>query len=431
MIRSPRPWLLLIVGLFLSGCVAAPDVCIFDVNANLAFNLPPEQCPDEPSPCYQDFDKDGFGPSDRPVFLLGDEPTCGVEAEPFRLYSGPPDAPTECEGDEPHRNPDCYRLTRRGQDCDDSDDMRFPTNPEVCDGIDNDCATAGPPPEGEEGVERDPLPDFDSDHEELLDEDFHLFTCSPPDSTIRVFVRGGGYIGSRPFDGRSLEVGTEPGDSLDGLLRLRFLVPVGLEPWVTGGAALSWKGEGPAGWMSFDSLGLHFDRLRPNNDGKVDRFIDVDVPLDQGFVVPGSAAEGTTYYVRIAASIGFDLEKKGDLALDLSDEHVGSLTLPDYCLPWGEFEPPGCGAVWSILLPDPDDPQGEPFDIDRNIEDLDDLDLAACRPFGAANAPMLFDAFGDGPGPGACDFTLGDECIPITVDFPLGCNFAKVVVTDR
>ena len=406
--------------LVLASCVPDHVVCVFDTAADLAFDLPPNQCPREENPCYQDFDKDGFGPPEKPVFLLAEDEVCGGGAGPFQLFSGPPDRPVDCDSEDPRNDPSCYRLTKDGGDCDDGDDNAFPGNPEVCDGEDNDC----------NGVA-----DFDTDQEEVVDDPEglaeldHIFTCTPYGSDIRIFLRGGGFVGDRPLDGRSLEVAVNPGEEIAPLARLRILAPRGLEHLVTGGAASTWIDDPREGWRSFGAMGIDLAQRRPDDDGRDDRFIDVDLGLGQEgtAIIPTDTPEGTAYYLTLAAYLPFeDQEGPGDL-VDLNHVDVGSLTSPDYCR-----DPQGCSPVWTIPFDeDPDDPENEIYDLDLNVADMRDLDLAACRPFGTALMPMLFGAFPlTGGGPPGCDFNEGDDCVPVTISVPFGCNFVKVVVTD-
>ncbi len=417
----PRLWPLLLIVPFAASCLPVHNVCLFDAESRLAFDLPPDQCPrnadDTPRPCYRDRDLDGFGEAATAVFLLEEAQTCGDPARPFQLYRGDPVAPELCEWEVPYPDPDCYRLTTHGGDCDDTDSMAFPGNPEVCDGVDNDCSGG---------------PDFDTDHEELAKEDgadgAHLFTCTPV-PTIRVFLRGGGHLGQRALDGTSLEVAVAPGEVIQPVLRLRFLVPRGQEPHVSGGVARSWVPNPAEAWLSFDEFEVDFDSLTPSSDGREDRFIDLDVTTPDKVAIPQDAFEGETHYLTMVGAIPVRDEEDGPGELEvLGNNHVGSLTSPNYCYGDGI-----CPPVWVIPFPDdPQDPQSETYDIDLNVADLEDLELAACRPFGTANMPVLFDAVPLEPNaPPRCDFTLGDQCIPITWEFPLGCNFAKFVVTDN
>ncbi len=107
-------------------------------------------------------------------------------------------------------------------------------------------------------------------------------------------------------------------------------------------------------------------------------------------------------------------------------EFIGSLTHHRYCVE-GEEGPAACAPVWDGIegLPGGEEDEGP----DRDLADMDELDMAGCHSFGAARLSVLIDAR---RGAESCEIDDGDPqpCIPFYRPISLGCAFLKIVVED-
>lgn len=406
---------LLAASLSLVSCAADLQVCQFDAAADLAYSLPPNQCPPEPNPCYQDFDGDGYGSPENPVFLREAGANCGEPGEDFRLYSGDPNDPQECEIDDEdgvYHPEGCYRLTPLGQDCDDGDDLRFPGNPEICDGLDNDC-------------DEEEEPDFDDEGEEEVDGDPAMFSCTPYE-TVRFFLRGGSHINGEALNASKTEIVVNGGDPLEGVIKLRVFEPYLVQGEVSGGLSVSLPDGAEEGYFGyFDPADLDTQAFTSVYDLEIildgTREAPLELPEDREVVHATLAA----VFGREPELLGFDgpdlLEQGG-----VSPEHLAALSSPWYCQDALNPGPQSCPPIFA----EPPDEDDEFVDFDRDLASLDALELASCRVHGSARFPFLVESInfdgdacrldepveGPGPGPGP-----GGDCLPLYSNIPVGC----------
>jgi len=376
--RPVRSAVILPLALLLgTGCLPVIEPCAFNDNADglLGATNPfePYTCQDG---CFEDLDDDRWGGA---LLELVDS------------------ADADCPAG----------SVAQGGDCDDEDANAFPGNREVCDGADNDC-------DGEAN--------FDTELEDEEGTDTWVFSCTPPNVRIQIFLVGGGSVttprGVTFIDGTTTDIRVVPGEELSMDVRLRTIVPASEADSPLGaGVARSWGGE---------SNSLAFTVMWDGSQGSenqppVGRFDLPPIQIDSisaPAVSSGSEFENI-HYVTLASGLGPD------------PSHVGSLTDPFYCYAPGEGEgQPPCAAVWDDVPG-----LGEGPDPDRDLADLDELDLAACQTFGAARAPTLFTAFDDDGAP--CSFDEEpegpgpvDRCIPLYEARTIGCAYLQLTVEE-
>ena len=368
--------------LLLAGCGNDLANCEWDGTAGISLNLPLGECRAEPWPCYGDGDGDGYGSADAMIILGPGEVCADAGGAPLS----------------------------EGADCDE-DDNNFPTNPEVCDGADNDC-------NGEV--------DFDQEGEEIApsgdepdQDDPSHFSCTPYD-TVRFFLRGGGVINGQPVDGRSKELLIASGEPLVGTIKLRIFATDHLLGQFSGGVSVSAPDLENRGFKAI------FDPRTSVGQIPYSPF-DQDIELDGDYTLDEADLEfDNTVRVTLAAVYGQEPELRGFEAEGpereggISPDHVASLTSPWYCCNDCDNEPP-CPAVWA---PPPDD-DSDFFDFVPDLVNLDALELASCSTHGAARFPFLVEAF-DEEGYG-CELTPGSPpdpdsyCYPLFDTVPVGC----------
>ena len=376
------------------GCTNPFENVCFVEGTDLMF--PQKTCP---APCFVDSDGDGIGKD----FVEPDE---AIDCSATQGYS-------DLEGD-----------------CDDTDGNRFPNNPEVCDGRDNDCLPVYKPNDDGSITEFDApdvdgLPNFDVEGEKETEEGSLIFTCPPPQPAppmngsatpddvgqdeIRFFVSGGGTLDGHRVDARDFEVEVEGGQPFDGIINLRIL----------------------AGPTAADNANIVASKswVSPRESGLV--------PGSELFGEAGVEAGVSTRSLEVSATAPDYIEDGGDrnhhfLVLAGSSYigqpvHIGALTHSKYCLSDTKIETDEeCDEVWAPPR-DPDDPPS----VVRDLADMDALDLAACRSYGAARVPVLGRAVA--PSDESC--TLGgsepdQDCVPLVEPFQIGCAFLSLVVVE-
>ncbi|GEM_PF-2392338 len=384
---------LLVLAVAATSCVQPLTFCTVEGTQDLIYAR--EECP---AACFVDADGDGYGSTFHEL----------------------------AEGEECSRE---NGLTNREGDCADDDDNRFPSNPEVCDGRDNDCLPLAEHTEDQSGE-----PDFDTESEEEQGEGTMIFSCTPPAAfseeegggalpadEIRFFLRGGGHINGSPVDARNFEVQVAGGEDLRGLLKFRAVVSPGVAQDVYGAAVGSWAVEHSRSFHPVfgDTGGPVMEEIAP---GYFDFEVEVGTTLD--LTAPeydGDAEESANLYQLTLAASGW---------LGESD-HVASLTDVFYCCEPGDLDC-SCEAVFADTW-DPFDPPDGPGPVEElpppaDLADLDALDLAACRSYGAARVPILFRSIG--PNNASCSFEDDGPCVPLVEGFQIGCSFVSIVVED-
>ncbi len=378
-----------------SGCVRPLTFCTVEGTQDLIFAR--EECP---AACFTDADGDGYG------------------SEFHELADG-----EECTREN--------GLSNREGDCADDDDNRFPNNPEVCDGRDNDCLPRAEHPEGQDGE-----PDFDVENEEEQGDGTAIFSCTPPSAfsdeegegplpadEIRFFLRGGGNLNGSPVDARNFEVVVASGEELRGEIRVRAVVSPGVAQDVFGAAVGSWAEEPSE----------HYQPVFGFEAGPVMRqiapgYFDFEIEVGRGELTL-QAPDYVDDELESANSHRITLAASGWLG---ESEHVASLTDAYYCC--GPEDPADCWCdavfsdVWDPFVP-PDGPgQAEELPPPADLVDLDALDLAACRSYGAARVPILFRSIG--PNNSSCDFSDDGPCVPLVERFQIGCVFVSLLVEE-
>ena len=341
----------------LAGCAPPLNDCELNGFPGLVLDLYP--CPAD---CYVDLDGDGWGGD------LGDLDMDGV-----------------CDDGE----------VTKGNDCNDADAGSFPGNVEVCDGLDNDC-------NGE--------PDFDVEGEEDEGTDTFVFSCTPNDVPIQLFLLGGSQVVGQALDATTSDIKITAGQPLDGRIRLRVIVPAGNEQSVAGGLAVSWADSNQNSFFAF---------WRPveEPDGQPDAGY-TDYEFEISDLEAPQAADDVSHYITLAAGLAPDAP------------YIGSLTDPFYCYPPGGGGPgeEPCPPSWDGLDLPGGGPQADP---DRDVADLDELDLAGCRSFGAARLPVLIEAVDTTGQPCSLEESgPGQNCIPFYAPVSMGCTSIKMVIEE-
>jgi hypothetical protein len=290
----------------------------------------------------------------------------------------------------PETTDEGVRTATLGGDCVDSDPNEFPGNREVCDGRDNDCND-----------------ETWADVEEEEELEPGVYSCSPvaPEAFIQLFLLAGSTIAVdgeiEPINPVSGQVEVRPGQRLEAKVRIRTVVRPGLADLITGGLVTSW---GQPRQATFKPL---WDQQTSPEAGVTDW--EFDAPP---FMIPEDIGpEGTAHYVTLGAGLA------------PQPEYLGSLTWPWYCEDMDGPATPPCDPVWGVLpgFDEADNP-------DRDLADLDELDLAACQVYGTARMPILWQAIDQAGDPCTPSESNKDTCFPIYADLAMGCAFVKLVV---
>jgi hypothetical protein len=341
---TPRATLTLVLActwLVSAGCLRPLEPCQFDGLSGAI-----DTCSD-PDICFEDRDGDGI-----------------AAAYPLE----------ECGADE--------LQTGTYGDCDDTDDNNFPGNPEVCDGLDNDC-------NGE--------PDFNDEEHDVA---AGTLPACAPGAEVGLFLRGGGSVGGVKADATVNSVSLPRGESLAGALRLRAIFDEADIGDLSAVLTISWAPREDAIVPIWDPR----SEVLPVPDASP---YDFTVELPDDFAAPEGGTEGS-FYITIAAAVG------------TGAPHLAALSSPSYCCEGTDCPPPEQGApcepVWSDQADGIQDP-----DLAR----LTELDLGGCATFGAASVNELF----EGRNPLGARCTIGDpQCIPLYRPKAIGCRLVPLLV---
>ena len=283
----------------------------------------------------------------------------------------------------------------QGNDCDDLDAGAFPGNVEVCDGLDNDC-------NGDSDF------DVEGEEEEEGQEGSFVFSCSPHAVPIHLFLLGGSEIAGQRIDATTSDIKINTGQTLTGKIRLRSVVPAGNESSIAGGLSASWPDSHEASFRPFWEPVVDPDG-QPD-PGRTDwEYEFVDFPTPAG-------GDDTTQYLTLAAGLA------------PKAEYVGSLTNPFYCYPPGEGGPEVelCPASWDGV----ESEGGPQTEADRDVADLDELDLAGCRAFGAARMPVLVEAVDPAGQPCSVEDDGPQPCHGVYAPVSIGCLSIQMLIEE-
>ncbi|MCO4768675.1 MAG: putative metal-binding motif-containing protein [Deltaproteobacteria bacterium] len=366
--------LLLAPALLFLGCVDTLQPCDFDGLTGSVGN-----CALPEGDCFMDLDEDGIA-----ARYPNETRSPGVECD---------DEDSVTEG--------------QYGDCDDTDDNNFPGNPEVCDGLDNDCSG---------------LPNFDVEEAEL-DTDTGRPRCAAG-ARVQVFLRGGGSLAGADLSARSSSLEIDPGTPLTGELRLRAFFSLDGEAELSAVAVASW--EDPENYdeehpiLISDPFGGAPAEIDIDCEPFEERgYCDISVTSFGGLSAPAAGAERTEYLTIAAAT-------------ETGAPHLAALSSPNYCCEGpdcqsgGPQEGPPCDEVYAHQV----EFEGDII-TDGDLRDLTELDLGGCSSFGAARVQELAEAYGgsDGPPggpPERCSVIESEDCLPFYRPKPIGCQIIPI-----
>ncbi len=287
-------------------------------------------------------------------------------------------------------------LAPRGGDCDEGDDNRFPGNPEVCDGADNDC---------------------DSETEFFAGEDYlgesaggARYDCDT--YSYMVYLRGGSLVADTAVSPDSPDVTVDAGGRVEGTIKLRVR---NLQ-----GAGARLPVVMVAGWdIPTDTNGDPACESAPNRTNWSSLLweeppVSTDPPpgtSDREFVVDELVPDCATSGLLIVAASG-----------QTSPRHVAAMSSYEYCGPACGPEDI-CAPVWS------DQFAGMGGDGTLSLANLSEAMLAGCYSYGATFVPWLREAHS--PSGAQCNNVDADpDCTPSYGFHGMGCVYIKINVRE-